>query len=421
MPADLPTLLPPNSSAHERAVEQTLAARFAALDPAAIKLAKDPWTCPEEFLDFLAFEYSVDLWDDEWPVWKKRSVIASALADHSLKGTEAGARRYLEIADAELVQVITPPQGFYASPDLSKAEWDALIAKHPKVRISLSSSLGSYEAPGGVFADNTFVNHACLTLDEGRALHGRKAWLVRGEEREPLQLVTIERTEDTRAALVLERVVIPGKTAHSLIADASFLGDAYADATDKAPAYYTFSLSRSYLHEDSQLALTTVPIGYEPRDTRFVRESDQGSRDQAFFVGDTLGVGFVEIDNGGDLLADVLYLHDPAVAVPQVAGMSFVDHSRIGMRHHTAEMLVDWKTGMRPGSAFIADGSFVGHDPVCAEDTSRRDFCLTALARSSRATDRIRVTFQTRRERTLGDGLRLDGSTALGASVPNQL
>jgi hypothetical protein len=203
---------------------------------------------------------------------------------------------------------------------------------------------------------------------------------------------------------------VPGKNANATFAGAGFVGDSFADPTDKSPAYYTFTLSANYVHSESRLSLTTVPVGYAPRDTRFYRESEIGHRDFAFFEGDLAGSFFAAADRADELIADVLYLHDPAVAVPQVAGMSFANHARVDMPHHTAEALIDWKHRSLPGSAFIADSSFVG-----------RNYLLNTVARSSRASDRVRVTFQTRRDRTLGDGVLLDGASALGASIPNHL
>lgn len=419
--ADLPSLLPPNSAAFERASEQVSGARWAGLDVDIVRRSKDPWTAPEPLLGFLAYERSVDVWDDRWPSWKKRSVIAAAARDHRLKGTEAGLRRYLDIAGAELKQLVTPPQGFFASPDLGKVEWDALIARHPKVRITFARGRGQYSAPDGAFADHGFVDQACVTLDQGRALVGRRAVLVRDGVEQPLQLVSIERSAESRQGILLERVIVPGKSADSVVAGGCFADHAFADAWDQAPAYYSFSLSRSYVHEESRLSITTVPLGFSPREMRFHRESAAGQRESAFFVGDHAGDHFVTPDRGGELLADVLHLHDPAIAAPQVSGMSFVGHSRVGMPHHTAEALVDWKDRMIPGSAFVADTSFAGRDPAAPVDRARRDFVLDAVARSARATDRIRVTFQTHRDRRLGDAPRLDGSARLGASVPNQL
>jgi len=47
----------------------------------------DPYTCPVEFLPYLAWARSVDVWDDEWDEQVKRRVIAAAPEVHRYKGT----------------------------------------------------------------------------------------------------------------------------------------------------------------------------------------------------------------------------------------------------------------------------------------------------------------------------------------------
>ncbi|WP_223478749.1 phage tail protein I [Oricola indica] len=421
MTAEFASILPSSASPMMLGIEETSGERWDDADVDIVRRARDPWTCPAHLLNFLAYERSVDIWDRNWPDWKKRSVIASAPADHRIKGTLAGIRRYLDIADAELKQHVVPPQGFYASPDLTKEEWDAHIGKHPKIRITLAHGYGTYERPDGFFADLSFTDDAFNTFEEGRALHGRRAYIVQDGVQHPLQLSEVETDTESRDGTVRERIVVPGVAANALYADASFVDDAFADATDRAPQFYTFALSRQYLHSESRLALTTVPVGFQPRDTRFYRESENGTKDYAFFEGDFAGTAFASLDRADELLADVLYLLDPEVAVPQVAGMSFADVSRVGMDHHTAELLVDWKASVKRYEAFFAGVSFTENGFARDASRERRDFLLSAVHMSKRLSDKVRVTFQTRRERTLGDGIPLDGSVRLGDTVPHIL
>jgi phage tail P2-like protein len=70
----------------------------------------NPWTCPEAFLPYLAVAMSVDIWNPDWPVTRKRSVIAQSFQLHALKGTEEGIRRHLDLLGVALVDVIAPPQ-----------------------------------------------------------------------------------------------------------------------------------------------------------------------------------------------------------------------------------------------------------------------------------------------------------------------
>lgn len=78
-------LLPPNSTALERALAETL--RLGHLDPEAIRRLWNPWTCPESHLPWLAWALSVDVWDDAWPVERKRATIAGSIEWHRKKGT----------------------------------------------------------------------------------------------------------------------------------------------------------------------------------------------------------------------------------------------------------------------------------------------------------------------------------------------
>lgn len=80
----------------------------------------DPYLCPANMLVWLAAQYSVDLWFDDWPEARKREVIAqhagrSVLFDGelaALKGTRAAAARYLALVDAEIIHKRSHPVRF---------------------------------------------------------------------------------------------------------------------------------------------------------------------------------------------------------------------------------------------------------------------------------------------------------------------
>ena len=104
---DLPTtpsLLPPNTTPLERAIEQTQAA----FDPPAI--VPTLWnaaTCPPAVLPYLAWALSADEWDHEWPEDIKRAVIAESQLIHQRKGTPWAIRRAMTALghpDAELLE-----------------------------------------------------------------------------------------------------------------------------------------------------------------------------------------------------------------------------------------------------------------------------------------------------------------------------
>lgn len=80
------SILPPNSTALERACEAALAARIASLD-VPIKDLWNPMTCPAVLLPWLAWALSVDEWSPEWTEATQRAAIAASVGVHRRKGT----------------------------------------------------------------------------------------------------------------------------------------------------------------------------------------------------------------------------------------------------------------------------------------------------------------------------------------------
>ena len=98
-------LLPPNSSALERALAD-VSARISNL-PVSIASIWNAATCPESMLPWLASTLSVDVWDDAWPEETKRLAVATSLEINRRKGTSAAVQAALESAghgDATIVE-----------------------------------------------------------------------------------------------------------------------------------------------------------------------------------------------------------------------------------------------------------------------------------------------------------------------------
>ena len=79
------SLLPPNATPLERAIEQTTA-RIAGVETPVARLW-DPATCPADVLPWLAWGLSVDSWDPAWSDATKRAAIAESIDLHRRKGT----------------------------------------------------------------------------------------------------------------------------------------------------------------------------------------------------------------------------------------------------------------------------------------------------------------------------------------------
>lgn len=100
------TLLPPNATALETALDATVAQRIAAV-PTVIPSLWNADTCPALLLPYLAWALSVDEWDNTWSIDRKRAVIREARSIHAKKGTPAAIRHTLTTmgqADAEIIE-----------------------------------------------------------------------------------------------------------------------------------------------------------------------------------------------------------------------------------------------------------------------------------------------------------------------------
>lgn len=78
-------LLPPNATAAERALAESIA-RISDIPP-AVRLVWNPDTCPSSVLPWLAWAFSVDEWDSNWSDNQKRGAVKSAVSIHKHKGT----------------------------------------------------------------------------------------------------------------------------------------------------------------------------------------------------------------------------------------------------------------------------------------------------------------------------------------------
>ena len=88
------TMLPPTATPLAVALD-LIEERITQLNVGVI--TKDPTQVPESLLAHLAWEVSVDDWDESWPEDLKRDVIAASEDLHRYKGTPYAVRRALEV------------------------------------------------------------------------------------------------------------------------------------------------------------------------------------------------------------------------------------------------------------------------------------------------------------------------------------
>lgn len=119
MPEKRP-LLPANTTPLER----NLAIAGADIEdvPVPIRSLRRAGTCPPALLTWLAWERSVDRWNDTWTVEAKRKAIANSFFVHKHKGTVGALRRVVE------------PLGYL----LEVIEWWEAVPEGPRGTFQLS-------------------------------------------------------------------------------------------------------------------------------------------------------------------------------------------------------------------------------------------------------------------------------------------
>ncbi|UYY78409.1 phage tail protein I [Sphingomonas sp. R1] len=88
------SLLPPNVTALERAIEAATA-RMGDV-PAPLRSLVDPDTCPLPLLPYLAWAVSIDAWSSDWPEPVKRARVRRAIEIQRRKGTASSVRAVVE-------------------------------------------------------------------------------------------------------------------------------------------------------------------------------------------------------------------------------------------------------------------------------------------------------------------------------------
>lgn len=79
------SVLPSNATKYERVLEKVCSQSFSL--PVLINRLRNPSTCPQSVLPWLAYEFSVDEWNEDWGPEQKKQVVARAIAVHKKKGT----------------------------------------------------------------------------------------------------------------------------------------------------------------------------------------------------------------------------------------------------------------------------------------------------------------------------------------------
>jgi hypothetical protein len=393
----------------------------------------DPYKISYNNLPYLGYAQGVLLWEQGWSESTQREWVARQFEYKSLRGTQAGIEMALHYAGRDftggynVVQAIRPPQSFFASPSMSKEAYDFWIHLLPELRITFEEGVG-WDGVDVLFCGDGGCGWH-VGLDDGEALHGRKAYLrIRGVDY-PMQIYTFEKTVDGRNSIDYERVAIPGQAGWAIMTEDFVNDERFVCAEAIVPQLVTLRIDGSYNHEESQLHLDTVLPGMEPIDVRYERESDIGWGNSFFFAGDWSDsrnlytpepepshpiylpppppntvpeppppVPLVYYADAGydaaRMLADRIFLYDPAIVGSITGGISFVGVDYVSWPAYTADLMINLHTDDDVWSWF-ADEGYTVDDNYFASEVDLRDFDRSnrAVVTSQALRDRVRVAY----------------------------
>lgn len=413
----------PNATGLEKAMASTDAYRLMATYAELIRDQWDPYAISRENLPYLAWAMGTNLWEPIWSEGTKRVWTDEQWLYKSLRGTPAAYRMALAQSGYDITNMVRPPQGFWIAPDLTKAQWDYWIRQMPELRIYY----GLKEGTRGVdewFLDGPddgsfrrsytgYLDQDALSINDGFVLYGRYA-IVRQRGRDtPAYRIEFTPGTVTSPTIDFERVSTQGESSLGYVLDEDVLDDErYFDYDEIVPKLYTVEIDRTYDHDASELALTTVIPDMDPISIRYETNSDIGNggpyffRDGSFLDDGAEGEGFFDLTDGGEyLLADRIYLFDKSVNAVVTAGISFLDASRLGIPTYYAEVQIDTHSVDSPLSAFMGDIFLDGNQFFIDEDTETVDRGLRAVVDAKALRDTIAVSFAPIRPLQMGDFL----------------
>lgn len=410
--AEAVSMLPASgTTAWERAVDLTSAERH----PWPVGVIRDVWDpqkCPEHLLPYLAACLSVDIWNPNWPIETKRSVVAQSIELHRLKGTLEGIRRHLKLVGVEVVDVILPPQGIIAEPAQTAEQRRAAMAGLADLRVYVNRQ--RFAGHGAEFVSSGALVDAVIAEPADPSRLARRAEIVEGDVVTEVKWGQVPELAGPDAAIPVERITIPGRgNARTGIAD-MFLPDWSVVDDERQSRILTIGIDRAAVVAGPRQLSPSID-GLDVVSVTPERVAERKPWDGAsFMVGGLLGtVDDAELD-----IYDRWYIADRSASGQRRAEVpSFLpDYSRISWPDYTAmfrlrrtftgsfrSATVD---GFLPDYVFVEPASDPWSDIHAAFDASQ------ALR------DAIKFTTATKRPRTFADGYPLtDGGFAFGDMV----
>jgi phage tail-like protein len=425
------SLLPVGATRVERAIEAATARGGEV--PVGLSALADFDRAPAEFLPFLAWGHSTDLWDRDWPVEKKRAAAKAWWRLHRLKGTLAGIEEAVRLFGGAVVGARVPPDATYPDPSLTRAERDAYLARFRQIRFYDFRSrgvatFGAYSGSGyrlsRLFAGGGFFPAETDAADR----IGRRAFIfdpLTGEE-EPVRRKTRVAITDLRGEVPFEQVLLPGRAGPAFFAGHTRPGRVFAVNTGSRGRVYSVAIDREYIETRSDLHISGVLPSDRPIDVRPRRVKVRNCRcvlgtmfpgakagRRAYFGRDDDGQHrtFLPTSTSRMRIFDQVFLFDPARLPDRRDARTFAGRTRLGQAPYHARLTIEVRGKASP---FAFQRFVSGFLIKTSKKRLRQVIEATRLSKALR--DKVLLTAKTMRPVTVADGARI-GSIQVGALV----
>ncbi|MDQ0422288.1 phage tail-like protein [Peteryoungia aggregata LMG 23059] len=410
-------LHPSNVSPLRKTVEEAMVRAFEVQFD--LRSIDDPEVTPPDFVPFIAWGVSTDLWDRNWPLERKRAVAKAWFRLHSKKGTLAGIREAVRYFDSLVVGVRRPPDAAYPDPTLTKVERENYLARFKQLRFYSYrergiAQFGAYLCSGYRLPRLFPGGKAFPFVSDAATRVGPRVFVFDPEVGREIPVRRVQRTVELeeRGAVVFDEVDLPGSAGVAAFVGAPPKAKTYTVDTGASGRRYSVEMDTTYLEQISEYHLTSVLPTEDPVSVRPRKQYVRGQRNigQLFPAArsvrpqsinrpdDGIKRTFLPATSAGLRIFDQIFLHDRDRQVDKRGARTFIGAVRLGMPPFHASLKIQSQGRIsRFAVQQFVNGFFVKTSKAKLTNT------IEAVRLSKSLRDKINVTAKTMRPATVAD------------------
>nr|WP_281421479.1 phage tail protein I [Chelatococcus asaccharovorans] len=400
--------MPPSANRWELAHELTDAWRWSQLDPHWIVRQTSPLTCDPTVLPVLAWDRSVDLWDNSWPIEKKRHIASISFQLHRAKGTLGGIKAHVSIMGGRIIKATVPPAKTFLMPKLTDEERQSFLARFPQLRIYpyrvREQDRFITTTNGSMGLKMSFVGHMFPRDTRAYDRYRREARLWdRGVETVLTYKEVRREVFDGFTAYDFEQIILPQVASGAIYAGQRPKTRIFFGPAGVRERIISLRIDRSYAFTLGNRSYQTIvpsldPIQVEPELVKAPGVAPAKATFPTRFVGTT----FLPPSTAWERIYECTYLWDPTRLPEARRRWTHIGYTRLGMPAYNAELQVE----IRGKRSRYAAGRFLrGH--LMESSRAPLDKVCHAVGVSKSARDKILLETKTLRPPRLGDRLKV--------------